>query len=89
LLAAAIAVQTLKSFNPFYCYKYEWNITGSCMIALYVIEQAGDHVLSKGERTETKKAENQFRNACGFVMLIVFSLSILKLISVALLNLIQ
>lgn len=59
------------------------------MIALYVIEQAGDHVLSKGERTETKKAENQFRNACGFVMLIVFSLSILKLISVALLNLIQ
>jgi len=63
LLAAAIAVQTLKSVNPFCCYKYAWNITGSCMFGLYVIEQAGDHVLSKNKRTETKKADDQFRNA--------------------------
>lgn len=33
------------------------------MIGLYVIEQAGHQVLSKDERTETKKDEDQFRNA--------------------------
>ena len=59
------------------------------MTDLYVIEQAGDHVLSKDKRTETKKAEDQFRNAWSFVMFIVSSFLILKLIRVALLNLIK
>jgi len=36
------------------------------MFGLYVIEQAGDHVLSKNKRTETKKADDQFRNAWSF-----------------------
>jgi hypothetical protein len=45
--------------------------------------------LSKDKRTETKKADDQFRNAWSFFMFIFSSFSILKLISVALLNLIQ
>ena len=59
------------------------------MIGLYVIEQAGHQVLSKDERTETKKDEDQFRNAWSLVIFIVSSFSILKLISLVLLNLIQ
>jgi len=62
LLAAAIVAHTLKSVNPFSCYKYACSITGSCMIGLCVIEQAGDRVLSKDKGTETKKVEDQSRN---------------------------
>jgi len=54
---------------------------------LYVIEKVGDHVLYKGKKTETKKAEKQFRNALSFFMFIVSALSILKLIIVPLIEL--
>lgn len=74
--------KNLKIVNQLYRYKYARNYIGSCTIGLYVIGQAGDHGVCKDKRTETNISGNQFRNARGFVTLIVSSLSILKLISV-------